>query len=497
MDIRITHIQIYWTILLIIVQIMAESVTYSANNSTNIFHFVDKIPHFQRAPHAVEILLIDFHVFRQTHISTVLQNFSQLRRIHSQQPPLAFSTINFANMIAQTINASLVSVTDLVDRTHVQQDITEIIRTHPRLRFLFINELEILYREKVVKNVSTAYPIQAHYTNFVYCAKTCRIRRGEFSFFSALFAPVDTFTWILILISIASITFVIRKDNINSSSHTYVVLALISAFISFGVSGNIRSKSLTFQAWTFTCLVFTTYYAGDLTSFVISPLPEKKIGTFEELLGNNWSLVFGSQGSLRFARKSVFSSIDRGTDNFVARMEAVFNTANVVSSNDKVYEKLVHAGQRLAFIHLWFITVNTANKGNNLIKKNTFKNQKCYIGNELRFKNVPHFVFTGLHRMQMSTTYRQLVETGFYRIWQKEFVGVATSSRVQSRTILIHPTQIKEDVSPPIPLEMDGTLTDIVCLWMFGLGGSVIAFVVEIRVRCSNRVTSLITNPKV
>lgn len=104
MQIQIIWSTIYWNILQLMVRIVPESCTIPSINSPDMLCVVDKIPHFLGTTRTLEVSLIDFYMFRQTHISTVLKNFSQLRHIHSREPPLGTSIINLANIIAKSIN---------------------------------------------------------------------------------------------------------------------------------------------------------------------------------------------------------------------------------------------------------------------------------------------------------------------------------------------------------------------------------------------------------
>lgn len=110
-------------------------------NVIKVFDLINQMSHVKRGMGSgLEILLFGIFCCRQVHIKTVLENFTALRQLHSSELPTSFANINIANIVAQTINASLVSLNELTGLL-LKNNITTIPVGIPKMQCMFKNEL--------------------------------------------------------------------------------------------------------------------------------------------------------------------------------------------------------------------------------------------------------------------------------------------------------------------------------------------------------------------
>lgn len=457
--------------------------TKNPSDSINLMKEIKRLKLFSDTRDTDEILILKDTFTGQEHISLTLGNFSRLRDVHSRPPPATFIVVHYAYLVAQGINATLVSINSLL-QTFNSQDIKESIQEFPTIQYQVFKRMSKTFMEQRKRNYSTQIPIlltEQISCNFAYSGKTIEAHQDMFSFILKLLRLADTASWICIVVSASGVMVLIGQcARKRSSIQGSIIIASFSVLITCGMSGVTRLKSLIFVTWMFGCIVLTTYYSGVLTSLVISPPSEVTITTFAELIKKNYMLAYGRQSLLDFMRETVLSSLEVRNNSFGDRIADAFRKASVKNyeNSEGLLETMIK--ENVATIVTWQTAISWATKGNTMIATKRIKYRKFYIGEELRFANNIYYIFTGRRKEKMSRIFCRIVEAGLYLIWRKESAGVITSTRVQSRSRIANPTRLAMEMDPVEALGLEGELTHVVYLWIFGLVGSSWAFLFEI-----------------
>lgn len=414
--------------------------------------------------------LIDHPAIYESMLTKILQNYTKLRDFHNDPPDFGMG-VHLCNLLATRFNASLVPISDFKANSSKNN-----IKIYP---FSFIDKVATAFHNQSSKNLilPSVFEVEPISYNFVYCSTIKKVEHEKFSLLTSLLSPADTTTWICLFVAIALVTFLVQREDKHADGW-YTLITTISVLISPGMSGEIRSKSFLFLAWMCGCLVFITYYSGDLTSLVICPVPEMRVATFEQLVKNNFTLIYQNPGMSRIVRARVAKSRENSVKQDLLKL---FDNREVVKGDMNFYDKFI-SGRKEASILPWMIATYRANKGNNLIQQRKIKKRRCYIGQEARFVSKRYFLFAEIDKLGVlvGQYFGRIVEAGFLDLWWREDLGVATSRRVQSRAKVISPTRLEHvKVEAPEPLELAGNVMDVIYLWMIGLIGSSVVFIVH------------------
>lgn len=194
-------------------------------------------------------------------------------------------------------------------------------------------------------------------------------------------------------------------------------------------------KSLQFQIWMLGCTILSTYYLGDLSSEMISPTQEMHLTTFDELIENNYSLLYNSQLYKRRVWENVASSPEfwNHTGNLGAKILTLLDTAKVTKSEKDFLGSFVIA-DKTALVANWMVAMGFAQKGNHFIDKHGAEQERgCYVGKELRLHTNFWYSLSGRHKERMGRKFRHMFEAGFLHVWLEASKAVTVVSRVQDR----------------------------------------------------------------
>lgn len=472
-----------YLILCLVVAVIIPTVKQASNHrplpsNLRMSRLIEKLEHIRREKQVDEILLIDHLHTTQALISKVLRKYSRLRDFH-HDPPLFMLSAQLCNLIAYKINSTLVSLVDLnISESEVEStDKYSIATTNIADARMAQMYTERLSRNQSRPSITIYFPIAL---NFAYCSEIHKSDQRFFAFLTTLVQKIGKKVWICTITSILLISSILKK----SGNENYILIT-ICVLITPGVCGR-RFKCIPFLIWMLCCIVLTTYYLGDLTSEVISPTPEARISTFNELLEQNFSFLFDSVDRPNRVKSFVASSPETrnrtGIPNLGMQTLDLIRNAKVVPSKRQFIENLANS-QSSAAIDNWIVATSHANRGNDFIREFELQKHRCYIGNELRFHYNFIFAFTGKDPEKLSNIFGTIVEAGFADIWSKEYIGVGVARRVQDRLRCISPTRILGDKEPAMPLTLEEKFLDLIWLWLIGLFLSALVLLSEI---CSN-----------
>lgn len=413
--------------------------------------------------------LIDHPTISESMLTRVLQNYSKLRDFHND-PPTFPVPIHVCNLISTKLNASMVPLSNFKINTTT-------INFIKIFAFDYIEKVEQVFLDQSFKNLTlpSVTQVDTFSYNYVYCSTIKKVEHETFSLITSLLRSADTATWISLVTSIILVTFLVQRVG-KLSDGWYAWIATISVLISPGMSGKIRTKSLLFLAWMSGCLVLVTFYSGDLTSLVVCPVPELRVTSFEQLLKNNFSLTYEDPGMPIRVRFAVATSLENSVKQGLLKL---IDNREIVKGNMNFYEKFIFGGKKTASILPWMLATYRANKGNDMIQERRVRGSRCYIGEEARFPRKRYFLFAGNNELNVLVAqyFGWIVEAGFFDIWWRENLGIATSRRVQSRPKVISATRLEHEVHTPESLKLEGNLMDVMFLWMIGLVGSTFVFI--------------------
>lgn len=435
--------------------------------------FKQKLQNYQSEHNGNIVFMVDAYSTQEV-VSKILHNYTRIRNFHNN-PPRFFSATIMCDLLSKSVNATLISLTEYAAVLDTEK---EILVEYPLVfAFTVISRLQNIYTKAISEKVDPP-SIQICLTsafNFVHCSNTRKAYYQSMSTIITMVKVADKWTWIFLIISVLSVSILIKRDT---SAYLCTTIAVL---ITSGTSGDLRSKSVPFLIWTYACIVLTTYYLGDQTSEVISPPAESRISTFQELLQNKLSLVYSDMGLLRDAKLRVASSAETRNEsgNVGVELLQLLDKARVATSENQFVNDIA-LEEGTASVLFWSIAMKYANLGNKVIDDQKIRNRRCYVGKELRFTSNPYFVFTGRDKQRLSTAYLNIFQAGFFQLWYKEWIGLGVARRVQDRCKYISPTRMMENRAQFRSLGMDEKFQDVVWLLLICLAFSAIVMASEI-----------------
>lgn len=441
-----------------------------------------------------DILMMDVFNVHQRYIWEVLQQYPRLRDLHNE-PPFHAILIHMSAWIARGLNATLLSAANLTLCPEASNE----IRKYPTLVGPIVsNFLFTVYKNQEKENLpklkfGLKYPMLL---NFAYCYHIDKLVSSDnnFSLLGSLLGVAEMSFWLLLSVSIilvavtANFEVVVYQNivKLGRSKHTYF-MATLSALLSNNSSGRVDKKSLLCVMWMYVCVIFVTFYSGKMTSAVISPPRKVGMTRVEQLVENNYSLIFDllnypvdlTRSSIEFAQTGNWSREESTSGQILnSKVMKMVNEARIVPTVEEFWEALAIGGKYAVYV-IWPGAIFAANQANKFLSDRQSKKRKCAIGEELRYLINFHYGYTGYHNARLAKVSFAMDESGFYALWWKEFFGLATSRRVQSRLRVVNPTKLLEDTEKAQPLELEGKLKDIFFLWMICIAISATTFIVE------------------
>lgn len=435
------------------------------------FNFTN-LPTNYKLPFPDKILLLDNtnNNMDQAFIHMVLTDFPKLRDFHNG-PPFQGPTAHFTNIMATSINASLVM------SRHMRKDKCDnFTRTNFAMLHYpaFVDELSAL----LDKHADKPPVVQQDPIAFSYSYCNIPVPKLDGISPSKLFSTTaDLPVWICILFALILVSLLIR---LKIGENQPVLVATLSALISAGISGDTKpiQRSGLFTLWTVTCLLFVIYYSGGLTSVVISPTPEDRMTKIIELQENNYSILFAEHVTHYMVSTSV--KVREGAPHQEQSTLKKLLESVIIAPTRIAAAKMLATEQKQALISVWQATIYYLNRAKEYLSEHKIAKRRCYLGEELVLPENIYFVAAPPDGHKLMEVTRFLIEAGIHSLWLREVAGIAASPRVQDRSKMRSPTKLLQEVQLPEPLElMDGMLRNVFVLWAICLVFAGVAFIVE------------------
>lgn len=173
------------------------------------------------------IILLHFGFINQSYVNIVLENYSQIRDLHNNQPSFA-SYVILANFVAVAYNASLESLTDYPANCYDNRRI--------------ISEINFISKLGVIKNPTSALiPVGNTGFNFAYCQRSQQ-QMGNLMVLKIFRGSADFPVWICVTTSLILTTILIKLEAGKEFSEA--MLTISSVLISPGMSGTCANSKL-------------------------------------------------------------------------------------------------------------------------------------------------------------------------------------------------------------------------------------------------------------
>lgn len=457
-------------------------------------------------------LLLDFFEINQTYLEFSIQNYGILRNYYCIHDEACVGITRVVHCVVANILAEAVNFT-LIASGHPRYEDNELRpKIYPALQKLDEESRSI---EKVWNNFfsntsrarETPEFVVVPYLdfNFIYCANVRRKHDSiwEFSLFTD---PFDCWIWIGLLLTLGLVSLLafsgFSSQKKGSASH---ILTSLEPLLSPGVGGH-PGNSLLFILWMLVSMVVVTCYSGNLTSEVISPLPESTLETLSDLKKENYSFIFSSPVWLRFAQ--TMSKMSLSDNKFIAK-DLVYvrrilesRDAQLSTSYYKFLREISSGQDKLASFMMWPYATRVASLASKIIsterarsdlRKRQRRRRKCYVGKKMVRVGEVYYAVTPPGSIMLGQALRRLIGSGITERWWQEFCGMVHSNRVQDRGRVTSPTQLSDAGGDKVEeLHMRGKTITIFLLWICFLFICLTAFGVELLVH-RRHVTSVQT----
>lgn len=436
-----------------------------ATNSCSKFPSLDNQQSFQN------ILLINFLSMQNHRLKYTRVKYPRLRDFHNVQETSAW--IPLFLLISDAVNATPI----LDDKTSF--DCSPDIRMKiPTLHFYVRrHNLWQLYKNMIKSAKQTEKPIiiQRH-TFKLSCTYCNRIRKNLDSwapfimFEGTATAPV----WICLIFLFTVVNFAVC--TVSGSSVSSVYLVVLSAMISSGVyvgNGNFQ-KSTVLQIWMIGCLIFVTYYSGNLTSQVVQPAEEFRFRDIEQLHQNNYKMVMPSYTYVALKDYDVSNSSSKAT-NVIKRL---LSTAKVAPAND--IPEMLATTTHLAAWTIRPIMFRWMDQAHNYMELNGISRKRCYAAEDNFSSSIRYMVVSPPISGTLQKVMKAIMEMGFFELWYAEVVGFFLSLRVQDRSKIRRLMKIRGPEQQVQALKLvHGKVKNVFILWVTCLGIALTTFVLE------------------
>lgn len=451
----------------------------SQTNCSNVFSSIATTKSLNK------ILLLDHAWINQERISLILQNYSHLRDLHNKHASMEIAPLVYLiNMIAVAFNATLISSTGVPP--NCTRNITTVAIQIP-VRQIKLSSSQITSDKFLESRSPTVFPVTKSAFNFVYCSQPRK--KGETLLpLELLKTTADYMVWACLAAS-SLLTSLLLKIG-SRSDISEILLTTLSILLSPSVSG-VSKTSRLFVLWTFTCLLFVTYYSGELTSVVISPSPEARFTNIDQLYQNKYSILSLNKLTADWGAFSVNEAIKWNNDSNkeshkrLVILQKLLSSSTLISadSDDKIWFKnLWMPGKKVAMFTYFAQTVQATCQLMGYLKIEKVPDIRCYLGQELEILELTYFQATSTGSNEVARTFLLLLEGGYYALLEKEFWLLLSFRKVRHRLMVdASLTRMLEEVQPPRPLKLsEGKLKNVFLLWGICLGTSLVTFVLEV-----------------
>lgn len=420
-----------------------------------------------------------FYDFRQPVIRHTITKYPTMMDIHSNDSIINLvPLIVFANELAKALNSTLNSIFD-------EDGSMGIIPNHPTLLFdMYFTKKQnfknfwMHYWNQTRNNLPIVTFSESSQLNFAYCDKirTKYESPWQLAIFTSSF---DLYCWTSLIISMIFVTALISfKQNINFISTLHL---LLSVLLSFGICGLTKKteKLVIFILWMMACLLLSNLYLGELSSMVISPPEPDIILSIQELHEKNFSLLYPDNIWRDSAKEAVTQ-----TENPFDILETKITEGrrkNPHVTFEKFIDYFAHNKSKQAFVHLWPAALYVASNGRRVLERKMSNEKiKCHVGKYLLPVNSFSYAFLPPGNGKVFRVYQSFFDTGIYRRWIDEVIGLSHSRRIQDRSRVLGPTKMADDnVVIVSSLKLDGRVSKLFLLW--GLCLSICSIVITLE----------------
>lgn len=287
--------------------------------------------------------------------------------------------------------------------------------------------------------------------------------------------------WLLLALSIGLLTVVIQIGNRKEGSSYF--LRFQSIFSSLIASGptliNEKKKSLLFVVWMFACVIFTNYYSGLNTGFIIVPPWEDIMVNFEQIFERNYSVMVSDRRIL-LTMNATLEVLQTSSDK-TPLVRNLLTSSFLVEDKSAQIDMLAFSQEKVVAFSRWPYVVAYLNDAEEKIRqKNVQHKRHCYLGKSLFLLTERYYGFSAPGGKVLLRVARILAQAGIFSYWDNEFWGQMTSKTVQDRVRVNSPTSVTCGFEDGFrPLHVEGKVLTVFFLWAVCLSNCMICFVIE------------------
>lgn len=239
-----------------------------------------------------------------------------------------------------------------------------------------------------------------------------------------------------------------------------------------------RRRSCLFCLWVIMCTTLVSYYSGEITGTLVSPIQDDIIKNLQGLRDRNFTLVVFMADVSKFLESIKVSFKSTSSKRALIRF---FLDCHKVSTKGDL-QTLFLQNNRFS-IAPWEYAIYMMRTGDDfnkrLGKSSTEIARRCYIGQELLLHDEEFFVTVPPGNDRLTVIYQQLTQGGIsQRFWQ-EVEDMQTSQRVQDRVRITSRSKIRnEELLGNITLQ--GKMITVFLLWLVCIILSTLVFANEL-----------------
>lgn len=146
----------------------------------------------------------------------------------------------------------------------------------------------------------------------------------------------------------------------------------------------------------------------------------------KRLPGKDYSLLMLNQFTASLTENVV--RLRAGPSDQLTPMEKLLPSVKLATSAETMAQSIVT--NKYAGVTSWVEAIYIRNLAEKYISREKIP-KKCYIGKKFFLQQNPFCILTPPNVKQLTARTRSMIEAGLYELWQQEFIGLATSPRVQ------------------------------------------------------------------
>ncbi len=453
-------------------------------------------------PEPLKYLVINYFQVPQAVIIETYRDFSR-KRDYYRVPDRNFNqfgpALNSFKAIADTVNITVLSDGNFVRGNHNKSEYVEmypVVWTYSGAPYL-INKLTNVYKHLGKSDTDfQIFPQPGLHFNFIYCDVPKSNTQLPWNMDTLVFA-FNSSVWRVWLVSIVMMVLTL-KFAVQDSTFFETCFAILGSTFPDNIGApNKFLKTPLFYLWIISCFVLSNFYAGTLTSNVISPPEVKSFNYFSEVFRNNFTLIL--EGIVQFnvvkATTLYLLSVHKNNQDLLALNQSLdlSNKKIRILRNGLHFRidsptKLLVNQIRLVVLNFWQNVIAYVHEANSLFGDlDPHKRPvQCYIGKRLIPAGpIYQVMITPQHEkgQQVERVVMYMMESGIGTYWVDENIALKHSPRVQDRSRVIAMTKIRYDFEGAVvaALSLHGKISSVFFLWLVSLvGGSFPVFIFEL-----------------